>query len=831
VSNLRHALHELRRRPDLSLIIIAILALDIGATTAVFSLFYQILAEPLPVPERDGLVELSASGPMGGGGSVSLAGNRERIFSYPMFRDLEEQQSVFAGLAAHRDFEASVTEGRQTVSGSGLMVSGSYFGVLGLSPALGRLIGPQDEPRVGESAVVVLSYDYWQGRFGGDPSVIGRSLTVSGQQLAIVGVAPEGFRGTLAGFRPRVFVPITLRWLMEPWRARDAENRRSHWVYLLARMAPGVPPEQASAGINSLYSGILNEVEAPLNSSMSDEVLEQFRNKRIKLEPRGKKGGLLRDATARPLTMMLSMTALVLLIVCVNIANLLLARGVSRAGEMAVRVTIGATRWRLVKQSLLDVGVTATIGAIASFPVAILTLRVIEALLPEQLASGVDMQLSPAAMWFAGALSLCTVLLFGAAPAFQAARTDPSLTVRGATSRAVGNRGMMGLRNSLVTAQVAFSTVLLVLAGLFAQSLMNIARVDLGLDIESVVTFTVSPRAIGQSPQRTMATFDRIEERLIVEPGVNRVGSARIALLANRGWTNAASDFLGFENAPEVDLSVGINAVSPGFFGTLAIPVLLGRGFSDTDTVSSPRVAVVNESFVRLFGLDDAALGTRFDIGSRRENIEIVGVIADTKYAGVTDDMPPTVFLPRSQEADLDGLTFYVRGFDPDALIRMIPRIVSEIESNVPVTDLRTMDRQAQNDIYRERLIATLSAGFAGLATLLAAIGLYGVLAYNVAQRTRELGLRQALGARSADLRALVLRQVAPIAAIGASIGTIAAFGLGRIAEALLFGLSGFDPIVLMGAVAILSGVVIGASYVPARRASNIAPMEALRYE
>ena len=829
MNSLESTVRQLKHRPGLSVITIAILALGIGATTAIFSLFHQVLLEPLPVPEPNRLVRLSASGPLSGYGTISVAGDGEHIFSYPMFRDLEERQSVFAGLAGYRDFEASVTAEDRTVAGGGMMVSGSYFDVLGVRAARGRLIGPQDEPQVGESAVVVLSHDYWQSRFGGDPNVIGQNLTVNGERLAVIGVAPENFRGTISGYEPRVFVPITMSWLMQPGKPRDDANRLSHWVYLLARVAPGVSIEQATAGINTLYGGILNDVEVPLNSSMPAEELEQFRNKQITLEYGGAAAGLLRSAAAQPLAMLLVITALVLTIVCVNIANLLLARGVSRRDEMAIRLTIGATRWRLVRQSLLEVGVTAVIGAIASLPVAVITVRMIAALLPERLASGFALELSPTAMLFAWGLSLFTLLLFGAAPAVQAARTDPGLAVKGASSQMVGGRGVLGVRNTLATAQIAFSTVLLVLAGLFAQSLMNIARVDLGLKLESVVTF----RAIEQSRESTGATFDRIEERLGTEPGVDAVGSSTEPLLASTGWTNPASDFFGFENYPDRDSRIGINAVSSGFFSTLSIPVLLGRDFRAADTLDSPRVAVVNESFVRLFGLGDAVLGTRFDMGDtgRRDNIEIVGVVADTKYGGVTDEMPPTVFLPRVQENALDGGTFYVRGFDSDALMQMIPRVVSDLDPTVPVTDLRTMEEQAQNDVYRERLVATLSASFAGLATLLAAIGLYSVLAYNVAQRRRELGLRQALGAKPANLRALVLKQVGLMAVMGMGIGVVAAVGLGRMAQALLFGLSGNDPIVLIAAVAVLSVVVLAASYVPAQRASTVAPMEALRYQ
>src|SRR6185503_20036485 len=395
-----NAVRTLARNPGFSLAVVLTLALGIGATTAIFSLFHQVLVQRLPVSEPDRLVELATSGPMVGGGSVSAAGDNEHIFSYPMFHDLEEQQRVFAGLAAHRDFQASVGAEQVAVVDSGIMVSGAYFDVLGLEPALGRLIGPQDEPQVGESAVVVLSYDYWQSRFAADPTVIGRTLTVNGVSLAIVGVAPEGFRGTVLGLRPLVFVPITLRWVMEPWRSRDEDDRRSRWVYLFARLAPRVSLEEASASIDKVYGAIINEVEAPLWSGIPSGILEQFKAKRMRLEPGGAKKGLVRNANAEPLAMLLGITALVLTIVCVNIATLLLLRGLSRAGELAIRVAIGASRLRLVRQSLLDAGVLAVIGAVASLPVAVLTLRGISAFLPGPLASGLDIQLAPAGVWF-----------------------------------------------------------------------------------------------------------------------------------------------------------------------------------------------------------------------------------------------------------------------------------------------------------------------------------------------------------------------------------------------------------------------------------------------
>lgn len=832
MTDLKYALRQLLKRPGFSAVVIVMLALGIGSTSGIFSLYYELLLRPLPVPAPEQLVNLRAPGPKIGAVSCSGAGNCEYVFSYAMFRDLEAQQDVFATIAALRDVQVNLSYQGQAETGQGMLVSAGYFPALRLRPQLGRLIGPPDEPRIDESPVVVLSDEYWRTRFGADPQVIGRRLTVNGQPLTIVGVAPAGFSGTTIGLRPQVFVPLTLRWLMQPTIPREPENRRAYWLYVFARLEPNVSVDQASAGINRLFMGIVNEIEAPLNSFLSPDALEKFKARRIVLEPAARGQSSVPENVQQPLTLLLGVTVLVLLIVCVNVASLLLARGTSRAGEIAIRASIGATRARLVRVLLVEAGLLAAIGGALGVVVAGATLAFIQWILPPDVTEVASIGLSRAALVFAAAASLATILLFGTVPVFKATRPNLGLVVKGHSTQAVGAREAARFRWILATGQVAFSMVLLVLAGLFARSLLNISRIDLGMKVDSLVTFQVAPRLNGYDKDRVMGLYDRIEEALSAQPGVTSVTSSMVPLLSNSAWGSEVT-VEGFERGPGVDANASLNEIGTNFFATLSIPMLAGRHFTEADRLGSPRVGIVNQSFVRKFNLGDAPLGKHFGHhGEEGNGIEIVGIAADAKYSAVKGEVPPQYFLPRRQDADLEGLSYYVRGAgEPETLLRMIPRVVADVAPDLPVDHLRTMTHVLQTNVFLDRLVAILSAAFAVLATVLAAIGLYGVLAYNVAQRTRELGLRLALGATPARLRALVLAQVGFMGLVGGLAGLAGALSAGRAAGAILFGLSGYDPAVLLGAATVLSAVVFAAGYLPAHRASQVAPMEALRQE
>ncbi|HEX5046608.1 MAG TPA: ABC transporter permease [Gammaproteobacteria bacterium] len=831
IRHLRAARRSLARVPVFTFTVVAMLAVGIGATTAMFSMFHQVLLQRLPVAEPERLVNLGAPGPKWGSTSCGRAGDCEQVFSYPMFRDLEARQTVFAGLAGHRPFQASLAYHDRTLVTAGSLVSGQYFSALGVRPALGRLLGPQDEPQVGESDVVVLSHDYWQDELGADPAVVGQTLRVNGRQLTIVGVAPAGFSGTTLGLKPRLFVPLTLRWIMEPAARNDADNRRSYWIYAFARLAPGVSRGQAAASVNSLYSAILNDVEAPLNSAMPPDVLEQFRHRQVTMEPGERGQSTMASDSGRPLALLLGVAATLLAIVCVNVANLLLARGAARAGELAIRASLGASRRELAAQLLSESLLLAVLGGLASIPVAALVLRAIVALLPVPVANNIVIAVSGAAAAFAACVALGTVVLFGLLPAIQSTRVAPSAVMKGQGSRAVGAQGAARARALLATAQIAFSMALLATSGLFAQSLANIARVNLGMDVDSLVTFSVAPRLSGYEPERADALFDRLERELAEQPGITSVATSRVPLVTDSD-SNTRMSIEGNDASPTVDMSSTWNAVSPGLRRTFSIPLLAGRDFTDADVESSAKVAIVNEAFVRKFALGGAAIGKQVSAGSDAHDVTIVGVIADATYSNVKDAPPPQYIVPRHQSPSAAILAFYVRAsVPPEQLVGQIQRVVAQIDSTLPLNGLVPMRRVVQGNVYLDRLIAMLSGGFAGLATLLAAIGLYGVLAYGVAQRTRELGLRLALGATAARLRAMVLQQVGLMALAGVPIGLGAALLLGRAARSLLYGLSSSDPWVMAGAVAVLAVVVAAAGYLPARRAAKVAPMEALRYE
>jgi predicted permease len=829
--NLKFALRTLFKTPFVTIVAIVSLALGIGANAAIFSLFNQMLLRPLPVPEPTRLVNIGAPGPKPGSQSCSQAGDCEWVFSYPMFRDLERAQTPFAAMAAHVAFGANLSARDQTENAQGMLVSGGYFPALGVRPAIGRLLGPDDDKTIGESHVAVLSYGYWERRFGLDPAIVGQAIIVNGQSMTVVGVAERGFTGTTLGVKPALFAPITMRGFSQPFKGFD--NRRSYWAYVFARLKPGVTIDQARVALATPYHNIVNDVEAPLQKGMSPQTLARFKAKTVTMEPgAGGQSSVSSEATT-PLALLMGVTGFVLLIACANIANLLLARAASRAGEMAVRLSIGAGRGQLIRQLLGESCLLALFGGALGIVVAQWTLNLMMAMLPKNAADLIVPAIDVKVALFAGALALATGLLFGLFPAIHSTRPDLVTALKGTAGQPSGARSASRFRTSLATAQIALSMALLVAAGLFTKSLLNVSRVDLGLNADNVIMFQISPELNGYTVQRSRQLFEQLEDALGALPGVTGVTTGTVALLSGSNWGNNVA-VEGFQQGPDTDANSRFNEIGPTYFHTLGMTMIAGREFTRSDGADAAKVVIVNEAFAKKFNLGRDAVGKHMnnDGPNNPLNREIVGLVANAKYSDVKRDVPPQFFVPYRQDPQLGFNTFYVRtGAEPSAFMASITRTVAQLDSKLPIENLRTLPQQIRENVFLDRFISTLSAAFAVLATLLAAIGLYGVLAYTVSQRTREIGLRMALGAAPGRVRSMVLRQVGLMTAVGAVLGLGAAIGLGKLAESLLFQLKGWDPVVLSASAVILTVVALGAGFIPAHRASRVEPMRALRYE
>jgi predicted permease len=837
--NLKLPFRTLFRTPFVTIVAILSLALGIGANAAIYSLFNEMLLQPLPVSHPDRLVNVATTPPETGFYSCGQAGDCLEVFSYPMFRDLEKAKTAFSGIAGHSLFRVNLAMPGQTpIDADGVLVSGSYFPVLGIQPALGRLFNRSDDQTAATNYVTVLSFAFWANNLGADPRVLGKQITVNGQHLTIIGVAPPGFTGTTLGARPDVFVPLSMVSAMIDEEKGAETARNDHWIYLFGRLKPGATIEQASASINAVYHWIVNDVEAPLQKGISAMTAARFRAMVLTLTD-GRQGQSWAIKTSRtPLTLLFAVTGIVLLIACVNIANLLLARAANRTMEMAVRLSIGATRGQLITQTLTESVLLAALGGVVSVVIAHWTLVGITALLSSEAARVYDFQLSAPVFAFTGLVSLGTGLLFGLAPALSSTRPDLVTELRNNSGKLSGSRSATRFRTSLVTVQIALSMALLISAGLFIKSLRNISRIDLGIHIDNVVQFGVSPVRSGYDDNRTAALYDRIEQTLSTVPGVNGVASSTVALFGGDNRSRPVS-VEGFRKDPDTDDISSYTVVGPAYFHVLGVPLLAGRDFTAADNAGDAKVAIVNEAFAKKFNLGRNAVGKHMSVYNDSLNIEIVGLAKDSKYSQVKDKIPPVFVLPWRQAGpqahgtyDVGSNYFYVRTALPtDQAIRAIRSVMKTIDPNLPIEELETLPQQVRDNVYLDRMISTLTVAFALLATVLAAIGLYGVLAYSVAQRTREMGVRMALGADAGNVRGLVLSQVGVMTAIGGAIGIAAAIGLGRAAQSLLYELQGYNLAVIAAAAAVLAVVAFAAGWLPALKASRVDPMQALRHE
>jgi len=838
LQDLRFGLRMLRKNPGFTVIAILTLTLGIGANTAIFSLTDQVLLSSLPVQQPRELVEFVSPGP--DPGHTWSDGVQGSSFSYPMFEDLRGKLTqAFSGVLA--TYPATVN-----VSGFGSpervpaeLVSGNYFDVLGVTPALGRVFSMYDETAAGGNPVAVLTYGFWQRRFGGDPQALNKTLNINGTSLTIVGVARKGYQGIQIGSVPDVFIPITMKEQMAPSN-RGFADRTDHWVQVIGRLRPGFTERRAEASALPGYRALLQS-EAPLYKFSSEDAAS-FEAKPLLLIPASQGRPIVQLSAKQPLLIMTILVGLALLVACANLASLFAARGEARQREIAVRMALGAERQRLVRQLLTEGFVLSLAGAVGGLLLAEWTMHLFLAALSDGARIlGLQSRLDYRVLLFALGVSMVTTLLFALAPALRSTRVDLQGSLKEHGAGTTGGAASARMRELLTIAQLTLTVALLTGAGLLVRTLLNLDSANLGMDVSHVLQFSLSPESNGYSPQQTVLLFERLRAEIVRTPGVRSVAVAMIPVFRN---TDANADITaqGYVALPGDNADSQWNEISPGYFSAMGIPLLSGREFTDADTAASEPGVVINQKLARKFFAGRNPIGLHVSIGAGSgvsgRTFEIVGVVADSKHDSARDEISPFMYFPYSQGTSESALarfgfgTFYVRTEqNPEALNGELRQALDGVDPRLAVYDLRTLTAQVDNSTFQERMLAILSVSLGVLAALLAVVGLYGLLAYSVARRTREIGIRMALGAQPGEILRDVFREGGRVALIGISLGLVASAGLTRLMKALLFGVSATDPLTFAAAALILVSVMLFACWVPARRAMRVDPMVALRYE
>jgi predicted permease len=829
-----YVLRQFRKSPIFAIAALLTLGIGIGANTAIFSLVDQLILRLLPIQDPQRVVALVGMGNFYGDNQGT------NPTSYPMYEEIRDYNQAFSLTMCRRpqDFTVSTSSESEIVSGE--LVSGNYFPLLGIRPTVGRLFSAQDTLHVGSNPFAVLSYAYWRNHFGGSRQVIGRTIRINNYPFTVIGIAQPGFQGLQPGLATGIFVPITMMPVLFPdydpaFRFFDPRLR---WVNVYARLKPGITIAQAKAGLQPLFHQILDmEVREPGFRHATVYQREQFLKMWLDVIPGGQGNSILRQHYEKPLWVLLGVTGVVLLIACANIAGLLLARAAARQKEIAVRLAIGASRLRIAQQLITEGLVLAIAGGAAGIGIAIAIVKGLLAFLPSATDSVMlyDISSSPdlRILGFSITLALIIGIAFGFAPAVQATRPDVAKALKDQSASVAGGAGQYRFRKALVAAQVALSLLLLTGASLFIRSLENLRSLDPGFRKQNVVQFGVGLQSIGYDLNHSRAFFGRLEERLESLPGVESAGTADVPLLSDNSWVAPMIVIAGYRPKPGEDMTAYVNAVSPGYFKTLGIHLLAGRVFRDNDTATSPQVAVVNESFVKRFFDNEPAVGRFVGKGndpSAPADTEIVGVVNDTDYTNLRDAAPRQIYLCAAQH--FPGGTVYVRTKqDSRSALSSIRRLVREMEPRAAIEGMKTLEQQVDESLVTERMIASLSSGFSLIATALAVIGLYGVMAYMVTQRAREMAIRIALGALTGRVIWLVMREVVLLLTTGIVIALPFIFILDRFVRSELYGVQPSDPASIVFSVLILSAVALLAGYIPARRAAAYDPMRVLRYE
>ena len=828
LGDVRLAVRRVLASPGLTLLIVATFALGIGANTAVFSLFDQVLLRTMPVKDPGSLVIIHTPGPNSG----LFESNKEfpNPISYPMFKDFRDKTDVFDGVLAYLPTSVFFGIDNNTERLRADLVSGTYFDVLGLRPAAGRLFSASDDITPGAHPVVVLSHSFWQRRFASDPSVVGKTVRINASSMQVVGVAPPGFRGMEVGQEALAFVPLAMKRAVTPtWD--ELESRRAMWLTPIARLKPGVTMEQAQARANILYRQILSE-EVKSMTRGSATFKERFLKKNLQFFPGGTGASGFREQAQAPFQILLATAGLVLFIGCLNIANLLLTRATKRRKEIAVRLSLGGTRSRLMRELIVEGAVLAGLGLLAGLAVAVVGGKFLVDTLPDQNARELlSFSLDARVLGFASFLAFLGVVISTVVPALQGTRValTPSLREGSGATAAGGRR----TRNALVVGQLALSLALLVGAGLLARSLFNLASRPVGYNTEHVATFSLNPALAGYDEAQKRSLFERVRTEIAAQPSVASVGMSDNTLLTNSN-SSSTIKLPGYTPTEEENMNPLWLQVNPAFFTTLEAPLVAGRGFDDRDGVGAPKVAIVNESFAKHYFKGESAVGRRFG-ANRGEgyDYEIVGVVKDFRQTSVNEEEGRRqVFFPYAQNNVLGSMTFYVRASGPEpAIADAIRAIVTRIDPAVPPTDFAPMTKQRDDSISAERTMAYLASVFGALALLLAALGLYGVLSHGVTQRFREIGVRVAMGAQPGHIVRLIMGQAGRLLGLGLVLGLPVAVGVAALVRSQLFGVPAWDGLAISIAVLVLAASASLASYLPASRASRLDPSTTLRCE
>jgi len=833
--DLRFALRQLRKSPGFTLTVVLTLALGIGANAAVFAIFDQVLLRMLPVQQPKELVRFNWTGGFSGSAS-SFGGDTSNYFSYPMYKDLRDRNQVFSGILAADRTGVGISWHNQAESRSAEVVTGNYFQLLGLQPAVGRLFTQQDDTARNANPVVVLSYGYWKARFAASPAVIGQSVLINGHPFSILGVAPENFDSAIGGYKPAVFVPISMVDIAMPWMAPrdDLNNHQSIWLTLVARRKPGVTNSQAEASLEPLWH-TLRAYELTLYKSRSERFKKNYLdNSHLQVldDSTGFSPG--RVDLKTPLMILMSMAGLLVAMCAINVATLLLLRAAGRAREMSMRYALGARRGRVISQLLVEGGLLGIAGGAAGLAlapvVATSLVRLITSSDPgkEPYSTSIDARI----LLFTLAICFVTSLLFSIAPVFHFLRPDLAQALR--QNSGTATKASQRFRKVAVGVQIALSVLLLGGAGLFVRTLDNLRNQPVGFETTKLCTFGLDPTKSGYGEDRTPQIVINALDALRRIPGVTFAAGTTDPELT--GDTNRSS-FTVQGHKPTEDESMHFEEpwITPSYFATLQQPLLAGRDFTASDAKAQPKVAIVNLSFAkRFYGSAQAALGHSLAEGRGETNLDttIVGVVGVVKHADLRTDMEEAVYRPYLQTKNPTGLNIYVRTSGaPGSTPAAIRQAIHQLDPTLVVDDLYTMEEQINASASQERALAYLAIGFSILAMVLAAVGLYGVLAYSTEQRTREIGVRLALGAQRSGVVVLVVREMALIAAVATIVALPSVVALARLFRSQLYGVTTFDPLSLAAAVVLTALTVLLAAALPARRAATVEPMQALRTE